>query len=181
METIRRLPALQPDIGPGDRPPVLMIVGVAAFVFGMMLLRSFLSGEPVLAQSHDQSNVSNVAQRVQVTYSDDANGDLATQDLTEADLHRAELTGADLRKAHLHLASLNWADLSRANLREAKLNGADLREANLRQADFSRANLSEARLYETVFGDTRLTQAKGLDSCVPDGPSTIDHRTLAKS
>ncbi len=73
------------------------------------------------------------------------------------------------------------ADLSAADLCGADLSGADLRGANLSGAYLRGANLSRARLYETVFADTRLTEAKGLDSCVHDGPSTIDHRTLAKS
>ena len=76
---------------------------------------------------------------------------------------------------------LRGADLHEGHLRGANLRGADLTAANLVSVDLSGANLSEARLYETIFGDTRLTEAKGLDSCQHGGPSTIDHRTLAKS
>ena len=34
---------------------------------------------------------------------------------------------------------------------------------------------------ETVFGNTKLTDAKGLDTCKHSDPSTLDHRTIAKS
>src|SRR5262249_56555477 len=33
----------------------------------------------------------------------------------------------------------------------------------------------------TVFGDTTLTAIQGLETCQHYGPSTLDHRTLAKS
>src|ERR1019366_8324081 len=42
-------------------------------------------------------------------------------------------------------------------------------------------NLEKAVRGENIFGDTNLSKAKGLDSCLHRGPSTIDHRTLAKS
>ena len=41
--------------------------------------------------------------------------------------------------------------------------------------------LGEAHLAETIFGNTNLTAAQGLDTCHHNGPSTLDHRTLAKS
>ena len=93
-------------------------------------------------------------------------------DLRRANLGGADLSGADLRAANLRKANLRKADLSVAQLND----GADLRGAYLRGA-----NLRGARLYETLFVDTRLIEAKGLDSCTHIGPSTIDHRTLAKS
>jgi len=43
------------------------------------------------------------------------------------------------------------------------------------------ADLTDVRLSETVFSDTDLTAVQGLETCVHRGPSTIDHRTLAKS
>jgi TIR domain-containing protein len=36
-------------------------------------------------------------------------------------------------------------------------------------------------LYETLFIDTNLTAVRGLENCITLGPSTLDHRTLAKS
>src|SRR5947209_8259971 len=68
------------------------------------------------------------------------------------------------------------ANFSRANLSQADLSGANLSGAHLRWAD-----LSGAFLCETVFGDTTLRDVRGLDACRHLGPSTIDHRTLAKS
>jgi uncharacterized protein YjbI with pentapeptide repeats len=52
---------------------------------------------------------------------------------------------------------------------------------NLSGADLSGADLSGARLYETIFGNTILKDVRGLDTCIYEGPSVIDHRTLVKS
>jgi hypothetical protein len=81
------------------------------------------------------------------------------------------LTGADLTWARLYGTDLAGVDLIRAILNRADLTGADLTEANLR----------EANLANTVFGDTTLSNVKGLDLCMHEGPSTIDHRTLQRS
>jgi hypothetical protein len=91
--------------------------------------------------------------------------------LNGADLTQANLNGADLIKANLSGAFLTGADLSKANLGGADLDGADL----------SSADLSGAWLGETVLGDTNLSGVKGLDTCRHLGPSTLDHRTVAKS
>jgi hypothetical protein len=76
---------------------------------------------------------------------------------------------------------LRRADLTGANLSEANLHGAILDGANLISADLRGADLSHGQLFETVFGDTNLTAVRGLETCVHYGPSTLDHRTLAKS
>ena len=123
--------------------------------------------------------------------------DLREADLREAALREADLRGANLRganlnramlslRANLHRAILRDANLRRATFIESDLTEADLRGAVLHEADFgsanlSRANLRGAKLFETVLGDTDLTAVKGLDSCIHEGPSTIDHRTLMKS
>jgi hypothetical protein len=116
--------------------------------------------------------------------------------LSEADLRRAKLGRANLREANLRQANLIMADLGGANLSQANLGGAglykaDLGGANLWGANLSEANLSQANLrgadlfgaylYETLFIDTWLTDVVGLDACDHHGPSTLDHRTLAKS
>jgi len=82
--------------------------------------------------------------------------DLHGEDLREADLMQANLSGADLSGANIHVASLIWADLRRVER-------------------------TKAILHETVFIDTDLSTAKGLESCVHEGPSTLDYRTLSKS
>lgn len=125
---------------------------------------------------------------------------LSCATLKEANLREADLRGTDLQGADLTSACLDGAALIAANLRGAKLPGAGLIGANLRGADLSEADLSEAYLnaanlisaklngavltnahfFETVFGDTALVDAQGLDSCIHEGPSTIDHRTLAR-
>jgi hypothetical protein len=117
-------------------------------------------------------------------------------DLTHSILFDTCLNGANLRGAHLGAADLNaasffGADITRANLSEAKLirsylGGAVLREANLTMTVFNGAYLrgailDKAILSATILGDTDLTDARGLDSCIHEGPSTIDHRTLARS
>ena len=136
---------------------------------------------------------------------------LAMANLSGATLHRANLskavlTGANLLRANLRDTTLTKADLSEttcrvvdfrgANLREGKftrtdLSGANLTRSDLRQAELIRTNFvqtncreadfSRAYLAEILLGDTDLTASEGLDTCEYGAPSTIDHRTLAKS
>jgi TIR domain/Pentapeptide repeats (8 copies) len=74
------------------------------------------------------------------------------------------------------IPALRGADLSEAHLR-----GAHLHAANLVVAKMSGANVSKAMLYGTLLMDTNLTAVQGFETCVHQGPSTLDHRTLAKS
>ena len=69
---------------------------------------------------------------------------------------RPDLSGADLFRA----------DISRANLPGAGLHGA---------------NLPHVVLEWTVFGMTYLIMVQGLETCCHDGPSILDHSTLALS
>jgi hypothetical protein len=98
-------------------------------------------------------------------------------DLSNADLSYAYLRGANLSGA----TNLTYANLSHANLSGANLSGADLGATVLLKANLSGADLSKARLYETGFVDVDLTKAIGLETCLHNGPSTVDHRTLQKS
>jgi uncharacterized protein YjbI with pentapeptide repeats len=107
-------------------------------------------------------------------------------DLSGANLSAAHLSGANLIMADLSGADLSGADLSGANLSLANLDKANLDKAHLIMADLSGADLtgadlSEVKLSETVFGDTNLTAVRGLETCAHHGPSTLDHRTLARS
>jgi hypothetical protein len=106
---------------------------------------------------------------------------LRTADLSGANLSRANLSRADLGRADLSGANLGWANLFSANLRGANLSGAGLGWANLSWVDLSGADLSKAGVYETIFGDTNLQDVRGLDTCVHEAPSTLDHRTIARS
>ena len=122
---------------------------------------------------------------------EDISPNLRGAHLRDADLNGADLSRADLRDAHLRDADFSDAALSRADLRNAHLRGAnlsravlwkaDLRGADLRGADLTGADVSEVSLSSTVFGATTLTAARGLETCRHLGPSTLDHRTLAKS
>jgi len=122
--------------------------------------------------------------------------DLKGANLTGAYLVRADLSGANLSGANLFHTNLYHADLTGANLSSARvfyanlsyaaLRDADLREAGLGAANFSGANLRAANLTgaylnETVFGDADLTGVVGLETCIHQAPSIIDHRTLEKS
>jgi len=121
---------------------------------------------------------------------------LSKADFSGADLIRTNLRDANLAKADLSGATCRVVDFSGANLREAKLtrtdlSGANLARSDLRQAELIRTNLTQtncreadfhdAYLAEVILGDTDLTAAKGLDACEYGAPSTVDHRTLAKS
>jgi TIR domain-containing protein/pentapeptide repeat protein len=86
------------------------------------------------------------------------------------------LSGADLSRAFLI-----GADLYKADLTEANLSGAELSDADLTGANLSGADLSAVYLNKTVFGNTNLTAVRGLETCHHGGPSTLDHRTLARS
>jgi TIR domain-containing protein/pentapeptide repeat protein len=94
----------------------------------------------------------------------------------EGYLGKASLSSVDFHAAYLNGANLHGAYLNRANLREAILH-----EANLHGAYLYGADLSEAWLFDTVFSNTDLTAVRGLETCYHGGPSTLDHRTLAKS
>jgi hypothetical protein len=101
--------------------------------------------------------------------------------LLRADLSGANLGGADLLQADLTGANLSGASFGGANLTMANFTGANLSGASFGGANLSRANLSHVRLYETIFSDTTLTAVQGLETCDHEAPSTLDHRTLAKS
>jgi hypothetical protein len=108
--------------------------------------------------------------------------------LSGANLSGANLSGANLRNADLGIANLSGADLSKANLTNANLSAADLsgadlsgaglRKANLTGASLKGANLENARLGATIFGDVDLTGVTGLEQCIHDGSSVINHSTL---
>ena len=112
-------------------------------------------------------------------------------DLSGAKLYRANLIGADLSGANFDGAEFDGADLRGAKLYRANLIDANLHKVNLSRADLSEAeltraylvgsDLSGAQLGGTVFVDTNLSDVKGLDTCDHRGPSTLDHRTLARS
>ncbi len=103
-----------------------------------------------------------------------------------ANLSNANLQKANLRGAHISSANLNGADLRMANLSTSRIHKANFSNALLLWFDFrsaylARTNLSNAVLWETVFINTDLTEVKGLDTCVHNGPSSVDHRTISNS
>lgn len=111
---------------------------------------------------------------------------LTGANLSGANLSGANLTGAELRVAHLSGANLRTADLRMAYLYGSVLRGADLRQACLRRAqligvDFRSARFSGVLLSETTFGNSDLTGVSGLSECDHEGPSIVDHRTIARS
>jgi uncharacterized protein YjbI with pentapeptide repeats len=120
------------------------------------------------------------------------NADFTNATLVMADLSRVDLSGniprnwrsdttADFTHANLTKATLTDANFVEATLIDANLTQARLENTNLSEADLTRADLSKGILLGTVFGATNLTAVRGLESCAHYGPSTIDHRTLAKS
>ena len=108
--------------------------------------------------------------------------DLRMVDFSRASLVAAngciggDFTGADFTEAALSNADFALNDLTGANFTRAYLWKTDFTQSNL-----TMANLSEARLLNTIFGETNLTDVEGLETCDHRGPSTLDHRTLAKS
>ena len=79
------------------------------------------------------------------------------------------------------LLTLIKADLKQANLSRADFSGADFSGSHLTAADLREANVEKSHLSNTVFADSDLSGTKGLDTCKHSGPSTLDHRTLARN
>jgi uncharacterized protein YjbI with pentapeptide repeats len=96
-------------------------------------------------------------------------------------LRGADLSGATLTDVNLTFANLSQAILRRPNLTGAYLIGAYLEHTHLEGPRLCGLNLTHARLHGTVFADADLANVIGLDTCVHEGPSIIDHRTLQKS
>lgn len=101
--------------------------------------------------------------------------------LFSSDLRRVNFRGADLRYANLHQTYLRGADLRESNLQHAIITNSTICDVNLCGANLHGVDLKKAHLGETIIGNTDLSEAKNLDSCIHDGPSTIDHRTILKS
>jgi hypothetical protein len=111
--------------------------------------------------------------------------------LDDADLSLAEMAGANLSGAALRGTEFYRANLSLANLNNARMTtvvGGDMglhgrhigrtafHRTNLRGTDFTNSVLSGV-----LFVAVDLSQTQGLSSCVHNGPSTLDHRTLQLS
>lgn len=120
----------------------------------------------------------NGAHLVQATLS---RADLTGANLAGATLTSALMTHTNLTRADLTGATLVGADLNTTNLTNAILAGANLSTASLVHATVTGADLSEAVLSETIFADLDLSSAVHLDACKHFGPSSLDHRTLARS
>ena len=77
-----------------------------------------------------------------------------------------------------------WREENRAvrpYLNEADLRGVKLSGANLSGTNLSGAYLTRTFLSNTIFADTKLAGTQELDRCLHQGPSTLDHRTLAQN
>ena len=168
-----------------------------ADLVGANLIRVYLRRADLIGVNLGGTNLS----EANLSRADLIGANLVGADLSSANLIGVNLTRANLGGINLNMANLSEADLSRASLIGANLNsanldganlvGANLNEANLVRANFIRANLSrmnlsradltDARLFETIFANVDLTDVRSLESCVHQGPSTIDHRTLARS
>jgi hypothetical protein len=101
--------------------------------------------------------------------------------LIEANLSRVYLSGADLTDANLSGAHIIRADLAGVILSGANLSGADLSHTNLSDADLSGTDFTRATFAATFVSNLDLSACTGLESCVHDGPSSFDIRTLQRS
>ena len=91
-------------------------------------------------------------------------------------LTNAEFVGADLSEAELSNANLTGANLSDANFTGADLSGANFSGANLEGTDFTSAHIAF-----TNFADVDLSAARGLETVIPEGPSSVGIETIYKS
>jgi hypothetical protein len=76
---------------------------------------------------------------------------------------------------------LEWNTWRYSNAVTPDLHDADLSGANLSDANLNGSDATGVYLWETIFADVNLSNVTGLDQCRHGGPSTIDHRTLARS
>ena len=122
-------------------------------------------------------------------------------DLTAANLEKADLTGINLINSSCKVTNFYEADLAESNLSNANLKAANLSRANLLKSNLTSTNLENSFLYNTHFDNTKINNtnfakvtlfstifanvnlgfAVNLAECKHNGPSIIDHRTLAKS
>ncbi|MCB1925060.1 MAG: toll/interleukin-1 receptor domain-containing protein [Gammaproteobacteria bacterium] len=107
--------------------------------------------------------------------------DLSDADLTSANLSGVDCGGANLFRANLRNAHARGASFLQTDMRSADLRGSDLTGTTFNRADLREADFAEAALLETVFANAQLAGAQGLEHCVHNGPSIVDHRTLQRS
>ena len=102
-------------------------------------------------------------------------------DFSDATLYETKLLGASLQGARFRGSDLTLASLHQANLTGADLSGATLVLTILAGAKLSRTKLSQAVFHGTVLTPDQIAQTEVLEDAIHLGPSSIDHRTLAKS
>jgi uncharacterized protein YjbI with pentapeptide repeats len=85
--------------------------------------------------------------------------DMASADLSEAELGRAYLSGIDLSGANLSRANLSGASLDGANLSRVTLAGAELTRLDAEWIDLTEADLTDANLRGSRFGGVYLAWA----------------------
>jgi TIR domain/Pentapeptide repeats (9 copies) len=148
------------------------------------------------AWRHEHPDVVPDLSEAELTELDLSKANFTDTNLKDADLSFASLISANLRGADLYGAHFYSTNLLRASLAEAHLYGAHLAESDFHHVDFHEADLAEAKfrgaglseasldgakLYETLFANVDLSATRGLDACVHEGPSVLDHRTLQRS
>ena len=110
-----------------------------------------------------------------------SHADLILAYLSNTNLSHATLSNANLRQANLSHANLVAANLIQTDLSDAKLSnafavGARLYDANLSNANLSNADLSHAKLSNTNLSNANLSNAKltGADftGCIGDPVGT---------
>lgn len=106
---------------------------------------------------------------------------LNNADLRDACLYFADLRGAMLTSSKLTGANLNYAHLGESYLVDANLKNASMIGTNLSGANFYRANFEGVIFDRTIIADTILKDALGLESCIHQGPSILDSKTIAQS
>ncbi len=108
-------------------------------------------------------------------------GQVSRARLTEAQLIKVDLSWADLSGADLTGCCIVGCDLTLASLSEVNLSTATIQLTNLTYALLRNTRFEGAVLGDTLFVANDLSRTNGLDKCIHEGPSTVDHRTLQKS
>jgi hypothetical protein len=102
-----------------------------------------------------------------------------TRTIAGANLRGVEFTGAKLLHTDLRCCNLVGAIFRDVDLSEADFRGSYLRFTQFNKASLKHADFADAILDGCIFIDVDLSQTKSLESCVHQGPSTLDYGTLS--
>lgn len=98
--------------------------------------------------------------------------------LTYTDFSRSDPMHTNMRYADLRYANFRNADLRFTNFEGSDLRGANFKNAVLREVCLENTKLDDAVFNGSVIVNSDFRGALGLENCIHNGPSSIDHLTI---